>query len=209
MALLPAQDVGETVHRRAIRWLVGQTPANATYLYRLRTWLGGNALGEEHAGFSWVPGTAGWSTPTALAVLALARENRHHPDAVLMNRIASARAFLMQHRCRDWGWNHGSVRALGVDVLSYPETTGTVLLAMAGVSPALDAALIEPSISRAEAWWAECPSCEAMNWLALGLRAAGRAKESAPKTFTPRTVMDAALQSIAGAGARGMEVFLG
>ena len=207
VALLPPQDIGEAAHRGAIRWLLGQTPANATYLYRLKSWMNGNPFAEPHAGFSWVKDTAGWSTPTALGILALVKENRRHPDSALKDRIANARAFLLDHRCADGGWNHGSMRALGVDTLSYPETTGTALLALAGGHSGADATLAA-SIVRAEAWWKDCPSCEAANWLMLGLRAAGRAKAGPPASLKSRTIPDAALRKIAAAGDRGTEIFL-
>jgi len=203
VALLPPRDIGLAAHRRAVRWLAEQTPENASFYFRLRSWMNGNPYVEPHAGFSWVPGTAGWSTPTALGILALEKEVRRHPDAGLQNRIAEARKFLLDHQCADGGWNHGSVKALGVDTLSYPETTGTVLLAFAGSKP-------EPaSIARAEAWWNACPSCEAANWLMLGLRAHGLAKDAPAKEFKARTVTDAALRVIAKAGDRGTEIFLG
>jgi hypothetical protein len=213
VALLPVPDIDGPAHTRAIRWLISQAPANTTYYYRLKAWLNGSVSGESNAGFSWFPGTAGWSTPTALAILALARENRRNPDGAIQSRIANARRFLLDHRCADGGWNHGSVRALGVESYSYPETTGTVLLAFADGRQAahgtVDPATLAPSVARAEAWWKDCPSSEAASWLMLGLRAAGRAKDAPPADLKARTVMDLALRTIAAAGDRGTEIFLG
>jgi hypothetical protein len=209
VALLPPNDLGPAAHTRAIRWLLGQTPANATSYYRLRAWLkGGESVAEADAGFSWLPGTAAWATPTAIATLALAKEYRRNPDPALKNRIESARRFLLAHRCLDGGWNHGSVKALGVDGPSYPETTGTVLLAFAGSLSEGHAATLAPSIARAEAWWKDCPSCAAANWLTLSLRAIGRPQSTPPSQLKPRTIQDAALSVIAGAGDRGPEIFL-
>jgi len=202
-ALLPPADLGESAHLRAIRWLVGVTPGNATLYFRIQSWLNGSQLAESNAGWPWLPGTAAWATPTAIATLALARQNRRKPDPVLKSRIQSARGFLLAHRCLDGGWNHGSVRALGVDAPSYPETTGTALLAVAG----MDSATLAPSIKRAEAWWNDCPSSEAASWLMLGLRATGRAKAALPESLKPRTILDTALRIIASAGDRGIEVF--
>ncbi len=202
-ALLPPADLGVGSHVRAIRWLVGQTPANATFYARMQAWLSGLPTAEPNAGWPWLPGTAAWATPTAIAILALARQNRRNPDAVLKSRIQSARRFLLAHRCEDGGWNHGSANALGVDAPSYPETTGTALLAFSGV----DAKTLASSIVRAEAWCKDCPSCEAASWLTLGLRAIGRTV-TPPSSFKPRTIQDAALRSIAAAGDRGIEVFI-
>jgi hypothetical protein len=203
-ALLPPADLGEDAHQRAIRWLVGITPANATFYARIQAWLNGNQTAEANSGWPWLPGTAAWATPTAVATLALARHDRRYPDPVVKNRIQSARSFLLAHRCADGGWNHGATNALGVDAPSYPETTGTALLAVAG----MPASTIAPSIRRAEAWWNDCPSSEAASWLMLGLRATGRAKTELPRAFQPRTIQDAALRVIAAAGDRGIEVFI-
>ena len=208
-ALIPPRDLGATEHTRAIRWLLGQTPPNATMSYRLRAWLkGGDSTADANAGFPWLPGTAAWATPTAIAILALAKEQRRNSDVTLKDRVASARRFLLEHRCTDGGWNHGAVKALGVDGFSYPETTGTVLLAFGGQATGVDAATLGPSIARAEAWWKNCPSCEAANWLTLGLRAAGRSVSAPPAALKPRTIQDAALRIIAAAGDRGSEIFL-
>jgi hypothetical protein len=203
-ALLPPSDLGEAAHLRAIHWLAGLTPANATLYFRIQSWLNGSHLGESDAGWPWLPGTAAWATPTAIAILALAGQNRRNPDPVLISRIKSARGFLLSHRCPDGGWNHGSAKALGVDATSYPETTGTALLAVAGMDPAT----IAPSIKCAEAWWNDCPSCGAASWLMLGLGAAGRAKSGPPESLKPRTIPDVALRIIASAGDRGIEVFV-
>jgi hypothetical protein len=203
-ALLPPTDFGEAAHLRAIRWLVGQTPANATRYARFQAWLSRTPIAEPNAGWPWLPGTAAWATPTAIATLALAKHERRNPDPVIKDRIQSARSFLLTHRCQDGGWNHGSAKALGVEAPSYPETTGTALLAVAGMDPST----IAPSIQCAEAWWKDCPSCEAASWLMLGLRAIGRAKAAAPESLKPRTIQDAALRILAAAGDRGIEVFV-
>ncbi len=131
------------------------------------------------------------------------------PIRTLKNRLTGARNFLLAHRCADGGWNHGAKQALGVDTPSYPETTGTVLLALAGQLSGQGDASFAPSIARAEAWWNDCPSCEAASWLALGLGAIGRAKTQLPAAaLKPRTIQDAALRVIASSGTRGTEVFL-
>jgi hypothetical protein len=126
----------------------------------------------------------------------------------LKDRILTARRYLLSHRCPDGGWNHGSSKALGVDAQSYPETTGTALLALAGPADGFAPSEVAPSLARAESWWKDCPSCEAAAWLMLGLGANGRAKAGLPAGLKPRTVQDAALSAIAGAGTRGSELFL-
>ncbi len=208
-ALLPPDDLGAAAHTRAIRWLADFTPVNTTLFFRLQNWLKGNTAADPDEGFPWLPGTAAWATPTAIATLALAKEDRRHPDSSLKSRILRARRYLLAHRCLDGGWNHGSTRALGVDSPSYPETTGTVLLALAGPLAGLGDASVAPSVARAEAWWNDCPSCEAGSWLTLGLGANGHRKTQPPAAaLKPRTVQDAALRIIAAAGDRGTEIFL-
>jgi hypothetical protein len=210
-ALLPPDDLGAGAHTRAIRWLLGLTPANATFYFRLKCWLNGDKFAESNEGWPWLPGTAAWVIPTAIATLALAKENRRNPDAAIKSRILDARRFLLAHRCMDGGWNHGSMNALGIEAPSYPETTGTALLALAqvkGGADATSAVVDDGSIARAEAWWNNCQSSEAASWLMLGLRAAGRAKDAPPQAFKPRNIQDTALRIIAAAGARGTEIFL-
>jgi Prenyltransferase and squalene oxidase repeat len=209
-ALLPPGDLGAAAHSRAVRWLLGSTSINSSYLFRLRSWLNGNTTGDPNEGWPWLPGTAAWATPTAIAILALAKENRRNPDPALERRIASARRFLLAHRCEDGGWNHGSMKALGIDAPSYPETTGTALLAFAGPTAGSfnDAPIIASAVARAEAWWSDRPSCEATSWLMLGLRATGHGKAAFPAGLKARTIQDAALRIIAAAGDRGTEIFL-
>jgi len=207
-ALLPPVDLGPQAHSGAVRWLLGLTPVNSSYLFRLQSWFKGTTAAEANEGWPWLPGTAAWATPTAIATLALAKEQRRNPNAEIQKRILSARQFLLAHRCQDGGWNHGSMKALGIVAPSYPETTGTALLAFGGKVPGVDAASIGPSVARAEAWWTECPSSEAASWLMLGLRAIGHAKPAAPEALKPRTIQDAALRIIASSGDRGTEIFL-
>lgn len=205
VALLPPAGLGTDPHERAIAWLLDLTSSNSTLLFRLRSWMRReNGVSDGDHGWPWFPGTAAWATPTAIATLALAKQNRRSPDTTLKERIRSGRSFLLAHRCADGGWNHGAMNALGIPAPSYPETTGTGLLALAGT----DASTLSPSIHRAEAWWNDCPSSEAASWLMLALRATGRPKLAPPDSLKPRTVQDAALHVLAAAGDRGTEIFL-
>ena len=202
-ALIPSQDLGQQEHDRAIRWLLDVTAANATFMARLRAWLSMESSSDPNDGWPWFPGTAAWATPTAIALLALIKENRHHPTRALQDRITGGQKFLLAHRCTDGGWNHGAVKALGVDATSYPETTGAALLALSDTNPAV----LRPSIDRAEAWWKDCQSSEGASWLMLGLRAVGRPRSGCPETLRPRTIQDQALCAIASAGDRGVQLF--
>jgi hypothetical protein len=66
--------------------------------------------------------------------------------------------------CREGGWNHGSVRALGYESKAYPETTGMALAALHGVQ----APELPRAIGVAQRFLAACRSADALNWLRLG-----------------------------------------
>ncbi len=186
---------------RALGWLLKQTGEEAGLVYRLRRWmLGGRSeYAEVHPGWPWFPGTAAWTTPTALSMLALKKIG--HPDEAVRLRIEEGRAFLLSRMCQDGGWNHGSSKALGFQSNSYPETTGLALLALRGVEPAL----LARSISRARAHFSNCRSAEGVAWLQLGLLAHG---ESLARPAVPqRTFADTALTVIAEAALDGRTVF--
>ena len=118
-------------------------------------------------------------------------------------RLQEGRAFLLARRCRDGGWNHGSTKALGYDSDSYPETTGTALLALNGVS----AAEIEKDLQRAEAHLVTCKSNEAASWLTLGLLAHGK-KPVMPDVPVHGGTMALAMAILANSAMEGRNIFL-
>ena len=102
------------------------------------------------AGWPWLPGTAAWATRPPSPFWRWPKR-----IAAILTRCCGAGSkahaiFCSPHRCPDGGWNHGSARALGVDAPSYPETTGTALLAVAACDRRRS---IAPSIRCAEKWW--------------------------------------------------------
>ena len=180
VALIPSSDLGGGMHDGAIRWLLATKGEESSWAYRLREWLLGNPVSPEleYPGWPWIPGAAAWVGPTSLAILALDNECRCGPGgspedslvAAAQSRIAEGRKFLMRRMCREGGWNHGSVRALGYEAEPYPETTGMALAALGGQrSPELDRAL-----AVARRFLDECRSADALNWLRLGLSAHGQ-----------------------------------
>jgi hypothetical protein len=207
VALIPGERLGTLAHRQAIRWLLGTTGEETTSLYRLREWLLGNSAGPETRmpGWPWVPGSAAWVGPTALAMLALAKENRQRPSAAAEARIVQGRRFLIDRMCQGGGWNHGSVRALGYEAPPYPETTGMALAALRGC----ENAGIEPSVSLARRFLGECRSADALNWLRLGLRAQERLPEGydPPAAIAYRTVPEMSLDLLVKAAEQGRNVF--
>jgi hypothetical protein len=141
--------------------------------------------------------------PTAISILALERIARRSDNAAVRRRIEQGRAYLLQRRCRDGGWNHGSTRALGYDSDSYPETTGVALLAL-HASNASDMASAE---AVAERHLSACKSTEAGAWLVLGLTARGKRAEL-PRHESHGTTMEIALTALAESAIEGRNPFL-
>ena len=202
VALLPPESVGAAGYKRAVSWLMRQMGTDSTIWFRLRERLLGSGGGEENPGWCWFPGTAAWVTPTALAILALAKEEKRQPSAEIRSRIDKGRRFLLSRRCADGGWNHGSSHALGYDGNSYPETTGAALLALVG------AGNLDKSFVAAERHWRECRSAEGAAWLKLGLVANGRKHAGWPQQAAPRNVRDTALCVLAERADEGHNAFI-
>jgi hypothetical protein len=207
VALLPPEHLGASAHARAIAWLLETTGRESTVTYRLREWLLGNPRlpEQEFPGWPWIPDAAAWVGPTSLAVLALDKEYRRRPLPAIRERIDSGRRFLRTRMCREGGWNHGSVRALGYEGLPYPETTGMALAALRGVrSPET-----ERSLAVARRFLGECRSADALNWLRLGLLAHGQlpAGYCHPVAVESRTLPDLFLGLLVTAE-KGRDFFL-
>src|SRR5205823_14908099 len=110
------ERLGSDRHSRAIHWLVGTSGRETGGLaQRLRLWLLGTPRSPDLSfpGWPWIPGAAAWVGPTALAILALEKQNRVESSPAIRRRIDDGRRFLMLHMCREGGWNHGAARALG------------------------------------------------------------------------------------------------
>jgi hypothetical protein len=208
VALLPAEQLGARVHARAIAWLLETTGRESTPAYRLREWLLGNPRPpeEEFPGWPWIPDTAAWVGPTSLAVLALDKEYRRRPSPAIRERIDCGRRFLLARMCREGGWNHGSVRALGYESRPYPETTGMALAALRGVR----SHGTELGLAVARRFLAECRSADALNWLRLGLLAHGQlpAGYRHPAGIENRTLPDASLGLLAAEAEKGRDFLL-
>jgi hypothetical protein len=201
VALMAPQTAG------AAEWLLRHSGMETSPLYRLSRFLRDGKLpdGPDLSGWSWFPGTAAWVTPTCLGILALKKCYWQRPSSDLRERIDQAQTFLLSRRCADGGWNHGSARALGYNLDSYPETTGQALLALAGT----DAAKLEESFRLAQLFLREQRSSGGAAWLRLGLLAHQRLPADAPFFTMPcRTVPDTALTLIAAAAEQGYNVFL-
>jgi hypothetical protein len=208
VALLPPEQLGASAHDRAIAWLLETTGRESTLTYRLREWLLGNPRPpeQEFPGWPWVPDTAAWVGPTSLAVLALDKEYRRRPLPAIRERIDSGQRFLLTRMCRDGGWNHGAVRALGYEFRPYPETTGMALAALRGVrSPET-----ERGLAVARRFLGECHSADALNWLRLGLMAHGQmpAAYCQPVGIENRTLVDTSLGLLVAEAENGRDFLL-
>ena len=192
---------------RAAEWLLAQSGEESKFLYRLRQWMSNTkpeAMEEGLPGWSWYPGTAAWVVPTSLTMLALQKIGRRDTDPRIHGRIEEGRRFLLAHRCDDGGWNHGSIRALGFQAVSYPETTGIALLALHGT----EAARLEKSVAKAEEHFRNCRSLEGLSWLQLGLMAQGRTAPAMPADIGAHTLLDVALAILAARAREGRNEFL-
>ena len=196
VAMLPAAELGEKAHARAIGWLLGLTGKESTTVYRIRQWMLGirRPSDQQSPGWPWVPGTAAWVGPTSLAMMALEKEIRAHPSGAIAQRLDAGRRFLLSRMCFGGGWNHGSARPLGYESNAYPETTGMALAALRGVkSPE-----ITQSIAVARRFLEAARSADALNWLQLGLEAHGALPPgfSRPAEIEPRTLSELSLAMI-------------
>lgn len=207
VALLPPERIGLAEHRAAVDWLLRQRGEESSWSYRLRRRLSGSPLPGERmpSGWPWFPGTAAWVTPTALALVALARESSGRPDTNVGRRVAEGQAFLLARRCADGGWNHGANRALGQDGQSYPETTGIALLALRGT----ESSRLERSFSLARRYLAGSCSAEGVSWLLLALQAHARVLQSRPQPPVCRDLREASLWALAQKALRGANPFGG
>jgi hypothetical protein len=207
VGLLPAALIGTERQRANVVWLLRHTGEESTRANRIRKWLigGGRFDSGETQGWAWYPGAAAWVTPTSLTILALQRQRSFFPNSVIDARIGEGRQYLLSHACTGGGWNHGSPESLGYAANPYPETTGTALLALAGV----DSPVKEAGLRKAAEFVSRCRTAEAFSWLSLGLAANGLAA-SAPdaESLEPRTTVDAALFELAHAVKPGSNPFL-
>jgi hypothetical protein len=209
-ALLTPEQLGRQVHHRAISWLLSTTGEESSTIFRFREWLLGNSSSEadrKFPGWPWVPGTAAWVGPTAIALLALEKEQRRQPTPEIRRRLDEGRQFLLTRACEEGGWNHGSSKPLGYPSHPYPETTGLALAALRGVrSPRVDQGLV-----MAKRFLNECRSADALNWLRLGLRAHGQLPPGycTPSGVEYRTIPETSLDLVMTAAEQGRDLLLG
>lgn len=155
--------------RKGVDWLIGSYGVESNWLNALLMKIG--LLKAERdltlKSWPWKPGTSGWVEPTAHALVALKRVAAKWPSSELTDRVRTGEAQLMDTRGRDGGWNYGSPAVFGIDLPSYPETTGLALVGLqkkTGLQSAFDLA-----------WkmMRDTPSPLARAWLVTAMRLHG------------------------------------
>jgi hypothetical protein len=159
--------------QNGVKWLVGSCGVESNWLNvaaaRLR-------LVKQERDVSlkcwpWKPGNSGWVEPTVHALVALKQASAKLSDSELRSRVQMGEAQLMDVRSRDGGWNYGSPAALGVDLPSYPETTGLALVALQGRNDLSDD--LGKAFDVARRQMGETPSPMARAWLTIAMRLHG------------------------------------
>lgn len=202
LAITLGDTVGEAgaAIQKGVEWLAKSRGAESSPLARALRVFGMGPIEREvkHKGWPWCPGTSAWVEPTAHALVALRRVARRVPDRSLLQRIESGERMLAAVRCTDGGWNYGSPRALGVDLPSYPETTGLALVGLQRRAPS-DAFAHARDLARNGA------SPLARAWLNIALRTAGEeaVDEGGDRSFAVAAESDVLQCAVEALSARG------
>jgi hypothetical protein len=156
-----------------VKWLVGSSGAESNWLNvaaaRLRM-----VKQERDVSLKcwpWKPGNSGWVEPTVHALVALKQASAKLSSSELRSRVQMGEAQLMDVRSRDGGWNYGSPAALGVDLPSYPETTGLALVALQSRNDLSND--LGRAFDLARRQMGETPSPMARAWLTIAMRLHG------------------------------------
>ena len=158
-------------------------------------------------GWPWVAGTHSWVEPSAIAVLALAREGKaDHP------RVREGARLLLDRAIPGGGWNLGNPVVFGTPLRPLPGPSGLALLALSSLDRR--SKVVESAISYLRAALAETLAPASLGWGLLGLRAWGaeppEASEWLASSFEKASTRDARMAELAllllAAGPRSMEV---
>jgi hypothetical protein len=166
-SLLLWQALGgfEDPRRRATRWLLRERVATTP-----RPGEAGGITGHDPSipGWPWVEGVHAWVEPTAVAILALAREGvAAHP------RVADGLRFFHDRAIATGGWNYGNTVVFGHTLRPQPAPTGLALLALAACGASRGD--VGPSLAYLRDVLPGIRAASSLGWGVLGLRAWGEA----------------------------------
>ena len=145
------------------RWLLDQQGKPADDSVPSRAVVGHN---PALVGWPWIAGTHSWVEPTALAVLALAREGfPDHP------RVAQGICLLLDRALGHGGWNYGNTSVFGRELRPQPGPTGQALLALAATPGKAPDRAVSPAVAYLTRILPEVRAPISLGWGVLGLRA--------------------------------------
>ncbi len=164
-ALLLWQAAGgfEDERRRATAWLLGE-PVSTTPRRAVPDGIADHD--PSIPGWPWIEGTHPWVEPTALALLALARESfGDHP------RVSDGLRLLRDRRIGTGGWNYGNTTVFGRTLRPQPGPTGLSLLALAACGGKREE--VGDSLDYLRRSLPDVRAAVSLGWGVLGLRAWG------------------------------------
>lgn len=80
-------------------------------------------------GWPWSKGCFHWVEPTSYSLMALKIPTTLQRDE-MVEVLKRADGFILEHACKDGGWNHGNDRTLGFDQPAYVVTSAEALVAL-------------------------------------------------------------------------------
>ncbi len=173
--------------RKGVDWLLGSDGNESNMLARAFAKVG--LIHPERnlslTGWPWKPNSASWVEPTAHSLIALKQASAKVSNDRLRERVRVGEAQLLDVRSDDGGWNYGSRAALGVNLPSYPETTGLALLGLQGRTDIAESLEVAGRMLRAN------PSPLAKAWLTIALRLHGVDAPELSNEWTPDIMITA------------------
>jgi hypothetical protein len=180
----------ETDRSAAVRWLLGLKGRTAP---RTKD----DPMGHDATivGWPWVADTHSWVEPSAMALLALAREGQsRHP------RVLEGVRLLLDRAIPGSGWNLGNPVVFGTPLRPLPGPSGLALLALARLDGR--SKIVDSAIRYLRTALAETLAPISLSWGLLGLRAWGAEPSESQEWLA------SAFEKIASNEARSVELSL-
>jgi len=159
-----ALQVHTPARRRAANWLLAQkgkpiTDNTASIV---------SVVGHDTTlvGWPWIEDTHSWLEPTAMAILALDREDlAYHP------RVTEGIRVVLNRALAQGGWNYGNTSVFGRQLRPQPGPTGLALLALAAQGSKHRPRSVDPAIAYLLRTLPDLRAPISLAWGLLGLRA--------------------------------------